>query len=320
MKEEIASDMSTQEVAASGPGPHRLELPVMDGFSRAEFDALYAGPCKPVVIRNAINEWPALEKWNPEFFAREFGDTEVRPSVGLPDTEVPYFSRDVDHRKPMTMKAFVERMDSGDRCYLDQASLLHYFEALGKDFDFDTLNAKDIKAVSIWIGARTRSGLHYDMADNFFVQLYGSKKAILAAPEEARSLHLFKDQHTKSQVAPQSPDLKAHPKFNNATVWEATLDPGDVMFIPKAWWHYLASKDRSVSLNCWFGVPLGPDYDVKMLLKNNPMALPRTVRDFVWHGVLRRPCKSRLYSPPPTGLMLYELLSSRVFPKRQKKA
>ena len=34
----------------------------------------------------------------------------------------------------------------------------------------------------------------------------------------------------------------------------------------------------------------------------------RLVRDFVWHGVLRRPYARRLYSPPPTGVMLYELM------------
>ena len=61
------------------------------------------------------------------------------------------------------------------------------------------------------MGSNTRSGLHYDYVDNFFVQVHGRKDVVLAAPEEARNLHVFSDCHTKSRVAPKHPDLAKFP-------------------------------------------------------------------------------------------------------------
>ena len=153
--------------------------------------------------------------------------------------------------------------------------------------------------------------MHYDYVDNFFAQVHGTKDAILAAPEDARNLHVFPDAHTKSQVAPATPDLRVHPRFRRATLLEARLEPGDVLFLPRGWWHYFASSERSISLSCWHGVPLGPAYDLKVMARIR-QASPwlRLVRDFVWNGMLGKPYTRRLYSPPPTGVMVYELLTS----------
>ena len=34
-------------------------------------------------------------------------------------------------------------------------------------------------------------------------------------------------------------------------LWQVTLDPGDVLFVPKKWWHYVQSLDTSISINTW---------------------------------------------------------------------
>jgi lysine-specific demethylase 8 len=224
---------------------------------------------------------------------------------------VPYRFADVDHRRKMTVAAFVEQMASGDRCYVDQMTASLY-SGIDDDFSFDAFTPRsEVKAILFWMGARTRSGMHYDYVDNFFAQIYGTKRVILAAPSEARHLHLFEDCHTKSQVAPEHPDLAAHPRFAEATLHEAILEPGDVLYLPKGWWHYFASSERSISLSCWFGTPMSLAHDVRVMLSiHNPAAYARLVRDFVWYGVLNRPYKRRLYSPDPTGRLVYELLVS----------
>jgi len=42
------------------------------------FKEKYLRPCRPVIVSNALNEWPAFKRWTPQFFAEEFGDIEVR--------------------------------------------------------------------------------------------------------------------------------------------------------------------------------------------------------------------------------------------------
>lgn len=295
--------------------PLRIPIPRMAPFDAERFEREFRGPARPVVFTGAAASWPAVAEWTPELFAARYGAMQVQPSTNLPDTEVPYEFRDVDYRRTMTMRELVALMDRGDRCYVDQVSIRHY-EGAERDFSFDAFGAHDIKDIVFWMGTNTRSGLHYDYVDNFFAQVHGTKEVILAAPEEARNLHVFSDCHTKSRVAPQHPDLKKFPRFGRATLLEARLDPGDVLYLPKGWWHYFASSERSISLSCWHGEPLTPAYDVKVMVRiRSAAAWARLVTDFFWYGVLRRPYKRRLYSPPPTGRMLYELVASMI-PRR----
>lgn len=290
-------------------GPARVPIPEFSAFDREAFERDFRLPARPAVLRGAASSWPATRGWSPHTFAERFGDVVVTPSVNLPDTEVPYTMRDVDHRQTMTTRELVARMDAGDRCYVDQV-MVDKYQGLEGEYDFASLGPPNVLTILVWIGSRTRSGLHYDYIDNFFAQVHGSKQAILAAPEEARNLHVFNDAHTKSQVAPQHPDLHAHPRVKRATLFETTLEAGDVLYIPKGWWHYFASSERSISLSCWHGTPLGPLHDVKVMLNvRRPGPWLRLVRDFVWHGLFRRPYTRRLYSPPPTGVMLYELVT-----------
>lgn len=297
--------------------PKREPIPTIDSFDRAAFES-YRAQSRPVVLKGAARQWPATRKWSPEYLARTWGDLPVKPSVNLPATEVPYQFRDVNHRREMTLAQFVQWMDGGDRCYLDQVRG-DELPGLAEDIDFASLGEPDLKGIVFWMGARTRSGLHYDYADNLFAQIHGTKLAILAAPENARYLYLFPDSHTKSQVTPECPDLAKHPQVKHATLIEATLEPGDVLFIPKGWWHYLASSDRSISLTCWHGTPLSPGHDLRLLLSiGGVKTWALLAKDFVWSGILKRPYKRRLYSLPPTGVLLYELVSS-VLPGRKKR-
>lgn len=299
-------------MANSQAGPTRIPIPEMSTFDREVFDRDFRTPARPAVLRGAASSWTATKSWSPEAFAKRFGEVEITPSVNLPDTEVPYQFRDIDHRQTMTMAELVARMDAGDRCYIDQVVIGKY-PGLEEEFDFASLGLPNTLALLVWIGSRTRSGLHYDYIDNFFAQVHGSKLAILAAPEEAPNLHVFDDAHTKSQVAPQHPDLRAHPRLGRVTLYESKLEPGDVLYIPKGWWHYLASSERSISLSCWHGTPLTPMHDVKVMLSiHRPGPWLRLIRDFFWNGLLRRPYKRRLYSPPPTGVMLYELVTGAI--------
>jgi lysine-specific demethylase 8 len=290
--------------------PTRTEIPRVRGADIAPALATHRLEQRPLILEGAAADWTAVKRWTPAYLAEVVGDVQVTPSVGLPDTEVPYTHRDKDFRRSMTVREFTDLLRTGDRCYIDQVPISQ-LPGLERDIDFQSLSPPDIKAVILWMGANTRSGLHFDYVDNLFAQVHGTKLAIVAAPEELRNLHLFPDSHTKSQVAPEHPDLKAHPRFARAALAQGILEPGDVLFLPRAWWHYFASSASSISLSCWHGDPLGPHHDLEVMLRmRNPKAWALLVRDFVWFGLLGRPRPTRLFSPPSTGQMLHHLASS----------
>lgn len=264
---------------------------------------------RPVMMRGAAAAWPAVRGWTPELFGARFAEHAVTPSVNLPDTEVPYRYRDRDYRQAMTMAELVRRMRAGERCYVDQMDVTELGGGLALDYDFAAFGPQAVKVIALWLGAHTSSGLHYDWVDNLFAQIHGTKRVVLAAPDQAPYLYPFADNHTKSQVAPLHPDLRTFPRFRRAALWSGLIEPGDVLYIPKGWWHFFSAPAASISLTCWYGAPLTPRQELAALVRlRSPRVWAGVARDFVWHGVLSRPYHTRLFSLPPSGLMLYDLV------------
>lgn len=57
-----------------------------------------------------------------------------------------------------------------------------------------------------------------------------------------------------SAVDVEAPDLALHPRFAEAsgTHLDAVLGPGDALYIPAGWWHYVRSITPSFTVNFWF--------------------------------------------------------------------
>ena len=58
--------------------------------------------------------------------------------------------------------------------------------------------------------------------------------------------------HNSSQVELENPDLDRFPLFNEAPFTDCVLSPGDVLYIPPGWWHYVRSESVSFSVSFWF--------------------------------------------------------------------
>jgi hypothetical protein len=91
------------------------------------------------------------------------------------------------------------------------------------------------------------------------------KKVILIPPGQSDYLYYpcreFGLNLHFSPVDVEHPDLKRHPRFARATPLEITVRPGEMLFIPATWWHYLRALEPSISLNFWWNTPatiLGP--------------------------------------------------------------
>lgn len=276
----------------------------------ADFDRSHRAPRRPAIIAGALAAWPALQ-WTPQWFKERHGEVDTAASVQLPEAGVVYLQKDKAHRRTLKVRDFIELMDSGACCYVDQADIAH-FPGLQQACPVDTLIPSGRHFVNLWMGARTRSGLHYDPMDNFLAQIHGDKVAILAAPGERRSLYPFADNVAKSRIDPEAPDAARYPRVRDVTFHVGTLSPGDLLYIPRGWWHFLRAPAASISINLWHEPALTLADELAALRELGPACWARTTRDFFWHGVLRRPYEQRLYSPPPTGKQLYDLCARRL--------
>jgi hypothetical protein len=245
----------------------------------------------------------------PELFADNYPDLQVKVTVDLPNTGVPYCIRGTNHIVQLPLASFVHMLKTGTPCYLNQLNVHPVWEAV-RGVKLGELRLDEMRAVNLWMGRGTKSGLHFDFANNILIQAYGTKTAILVDPRYSASVYAFYDVPSKSQIDPEAPDLIKFPRFAHCTLLYALLRPGDLLYIPRGWWHFLRADDVSISLNCWYGQSM-PQFSRlrQYLLSGGPMVGIECLRDFIFYGVLRNSYQQRLFSPPSLGVQCYRRIS-----------
>jgi hypothetical protein len=107
---------------------------------------------------------------------------------------------------------------------------------------------------------------HFDDSRNFIALLAGgSRRYILAHPNQCENLYLYPKDHPsarQSSVNWSNPDLNLHPKFRHVVVNEVVLNPGDVLYLPTSWFHFIVSLDINIQCNTRSGRTQTYDKDI----------------------------------------------------------
>jgi Cupin-like domain len=145
------------------------------------------------------------------------------------------------------------------------------------------------KNIGLWVSSQgCATPLHFDLCHGFLAQIVGRKTFILAPADDSTLIHYWlhtqrqKLSETGSQTGSQSKNGTTSPvdfgkwlegdkserqKYNriDEVGWYiAQLSPGDVLYTPPGWWHYVVSETVSVSLL----VPFDPNPDSESLPAN----------------------------------------------------
>lgn len=94
--------------------------------------------------------------------------------------------------------------------------------------------------VSVWMGgAGVATQAHYDVANNLFVQLEGTKRFRCWGPGAHCALHVYPDAHPRARKAQLDVDAINLARFPIADELgpplEFVLEPGDALYIPPFW-------------------------------------------------------------------------------------
>lgn len=138
--------------------------------------------------------------------------------------------------------------------YLSVFRIFDEFPQLKDDVDFTLLNQHKLKHSTVgWLGpAGTVTGYHIDWGDNILAQVHGRKRVHLVSPADTAKMYVsqkFDQGTTISSVDLENYDQGRFPLFAKAVHHRITLHPGEMLFIPRGWWHHVRSLDKSISIS-----------------------------------------------------------------------
>lgn len=244
---------------------------------KATFETDIVASNETAVIRGLGRDWPivAKAKESPQALAdyiRSFGDdTPVRAFFGDKGIKGRFFyNEDLTgfnfEPRELTLGALLQTLvDLADEADPDSIyagaiplrdSLANLHAANGNpllDPDLEQL-------ISLWIGNRSRTAPHWDLAQNIAVVVSGERTFTVFPPEELPNLYIGPVDVTLagqpvSMVDLHDIDDERFPRFREALASAriAHLHPGDAIYLPSMWFHQVESHDPlSVLMNFWW--------------------------------------------------------------------
>lgn len=135
-----------------------------------------------------------------------------------------------------------------------------------------SISEDDLPSYSLWLGSgESTAALHYDMEDNYLLQLTGSKTVYLLPPEAFDAVQPFPSFHpmwrqtqwknftspidlfsTIQHYSSSNEHAKRYRKSHDSIkIWEVTLTVGSMVYIPAGFFHMVTSHLDSTSVNAW---------------------------------------------------------------------
>ena len=236
--------------------PNAAEIPRRTGISKDEFLEKYYAAHLPVILTDLVSDWPAMTRWSLDYFEEKIGgDTEIELQFGRDQAE-DYEIRNDDFKRRLPFKTYLSMLRRGERtnnyyCTANNGSYNRgVFDPLWEDIrplpDFLEPNAAHDGF--FWLGPPgTVTPFHHDLTNNLLVQVIGRKRLLIASsyqtPDMRNHRHVY-SHWTGKDFAPDAPAAPGKPRLI-----ECMLEPGEAIFLPIGWWHYVEGLDMTVSLS-----------------------------------------------------------------------
>jgi hypothetical protein len=295
---------------------------------REQFLREVVEPCRPVVLRGLVNEWPlvAAGRLSPRSVCDHLlpwdAGGQIDAFFGAAAIAGKYYYTDDlkgfnFERRRMNLRdaleaivAYVDVPDSPS-VYMGSVPAEDYLPG------FAAVNAMPLLETAVgprvWIGHASNVSTHYDAMDNLACVAVGTRRFTLFPPQCISNLYVGPIDHTMagqpvSLAASSAPDKERFPLFEDVKdeALVAELQAGDALYLPKLWWHKVESTAKfNVLVNYWWDAfSGGPDAPYTSLLLSlisiaeRPMAERQAWKAFFDHYVFRTGGHPLAHLPP----------------------
>ena len=263
--------------AAEAGGVAVLALPP----SAATFAAQHVQPSVPVLVRGALADWPAMQRWQDVRYFAESAPARLRDSqIGVAAAADAVYSGDPKRQDSIMMKwsSFVELVDMWDRRGSGEG---HFTHGLGLHFylaqtpissggaeagDAEPLLEhlrRDIATppfaeglpgfrlfqCNLWMGtSASSSAVHFDSNHNLLCCIKGAKTVLLYPPDD--TAHLAPE--PVFTAAYHHAGMRTGSDAPRGGMRRAVVRSGEALFIPEGWWHSVESSPATIAVNIWW--------------------------------------------------------------------
>lgn len=232
------------------------KIPVKERISGQEFFDQYYFRNRPVILRSMMGNWPALEKWRPDYLSKHYGHIPVEITRGR-EKEAAYEKEFHKTAATVPFGAFIQQIEgrpNSNDIYLVARNYFFSnpaFQPLRDDIipPGEIIDAAydGLKNMKLWFGpSGTVTPLHHDKHSILFCQVYGRKHFKMIPSFELPKI--YNTDRYYSEVDPRDVDFQKHPLFRQASVVDVIIHPGEMLLIPAGWWHWVKSLDVSISV------------------------------------------------------------------------
>ena len=190
------------------------------GVSRDEFLERYAIGSRPVVLTDLARDWPAMQRWSPQYLKEKFGHLET--TIQVERNADPKFEQNkLEHQRNVRIGDFVDEVLAGgvtNDYYLtanNEVLRRPEFAPLLNDIGSlpDYCRRNDLaRSINFWFGpAGTNTPLHHDTLMLLHTQVVGRKRWRFISPLETPRLYNYFGVFSPIDI--DKPDLVRYPLF-----------------------------------------------------------------------------------------------------------
>ncbi len=237
----------------------------------------------PAVLVGAARDLPLMKKWTPEYFASVLSKPLTNVKFSTTSSIFAYwgkaenpggenFAQFIGHTNPYTswrtmsmsandLATVAAKQESAEPHPLAEDGYYYYsrdlsatgdsqVSALSSDYDPSQLCATVCpdRVDNVWWSTKgVTAQAHYDLINNLFVQVHGTKKFLLYPPASAQDLNMHPNSHPSARQS-QAPVLQEAEADHLVTIdsfpdiakardaaLEVVLQPGDALYVPASY-------------------------------------------------------------------------------------
>ncbi|MEE8606050.1 MAG: cupin-like domain-containing protein [Nitrospiraceae bacterium] len=224
--------------------------------SMDEFQRRYVKTSTPVIFTGMMDDWPARRLWSLDYLQSKFGTT--RMTVGKTSSaRLTVSAKEGIPQEEMEFGRYIDLLREGNPAYYLITSIDERLPELLSDIIYPEIyQSARWTSVRLWVsGHDTHTPLHHDLPENLYAMIFGRKRVLLVHRNQARNVYL----HGRLSAVPnfcradvENPDYERFPRLRRIKPLAFTVEAGEVLYIPRLWFHQFRALQVSASLALWW--------------------------------------------------------------------